>query len=169
MGFLSRITLAFKSNTPSSKSLIDGDHTIDRDRLSQATDSQAVNPLQHGDWSTIKSAPFCEQPRYFSKEEKQALHKIALQKHRESKYSHKAYEALALIEKADARVHRGHRKYLSEAGRAELSKKRADARAAESLHKLRPGYAAIGRKLDQSDKEATNKVNSIRQVIGEFY
>lgn len=143
----------------------DGGHAIDKSKVLASTDTSVITPLNPGNFDSIRTAPVVPAPKYFDKEEADALKKLAKEKTEGARHSKKAYKSLGKIEKADATVHRSHRKYEGEVATNELGKKRADAGLAKKLHGLRPGYARLGFGIDKADKSARTQIDEIKSKL----
>ncbi|WP_375494406.1 hypothetical protein [uncultured Nostoc sp.] len=168
MGILARITSAGKSSNKSNESsLSTGGHGIDKNRVLAPTDPTVINPVNAGNWETVRTAPINDTPRYFNKAEADALKAVATQKREEARQAKRAYKALQNLEQSDAQVHANHRKYIKEVADSELTKKRADASAARHLHTLRPEYAKLGFGLDRADNRAQQRIEELKAKIKE--
>lgn len=143
----------------------EGGDAIDKSKVLAATAPGVITPLNPGDFSTIRSVPVVPAPRYFTKEEADAMKDLAKEKTDGAKQSKRAYEALGKVEAADAKVHRHHRKYEGVVADNELGKKRSDTRLAKHLHTLRPGYARLGLGLDKADRDARTRIDEIKAKL----
>ncbi|MGB7891063.1 MAG: hypothetical protein WCF82_03930 [Microcoleus sp.] len=143
----------------------DGGHAIDKSKVLASTDASAITPLNPGNFSSIRSVPVVPAPRYFTKEEADAMKDLAKDKTDGAKQSKRAYEALRKVEEADAKVHRHHRKYEGVVADNELGKKRSDTRLAKHLHSLRPGYARLGLGIDKADSDARTRIDAIKAKL----
>lgn len=139
----------------------DGGHNIDKSKALAATDAGAISPLNPGNFGSIRSTPVVPAPRYFTKEEKGAVKKLAKEKTENARHSKQAYEALGRIEEADAKVHKSHRKYEGVVADNELKKLRSNAGLAKKLHGLRPGYAKLGLGIDKAENNARTRIDAI--------
>jgi hypothetical protein len=104
-------------------------------------------------------------PRYFTKEEADAMKGLAKEKTDGARQSKRAYKALTLIEAADKTVHQQHRKYEGVVAENELGKKRSDAGLAKKLHSMRPGYARLGFGIDKADSDARTRIEEIKAKL----
>jgi len=129
------------------------------------TDASVITPLNPGKFSSVRSMPVCEIPRYFSTEEADQLKELAKEKTDGARQSKRAYGAMSKIEEADAKVHKEHRKYEKTVADSELKKKRADAGLAKHLHGLRPGYARLGFGLEKAETDATARIEAIKTKL----
>ncbi|MEG5238699.1 hypothetical protein [Microcoleus sp. AT9b-C3] len=143
----------------------DGGHAIDKSKVLQATAPGVITPTNPGNFSSIRSVPVVPAPRYFTKEEADAMKDLAKEKTDGAKQSKRAYEALTKVEEADAKVHRHHRKYEGAVADNELSKKRSDTRLAKHLHSLRPGYARLGLGIDKAENDARARIDEIKAKL----
>lgn len=166
MGILSRITghRATEATTTGS-----GGHAIDKAQVLKATDSNTVNPLQPGGWTTVRTAPVLHDPRYFSKEEARALRALATDKTDGARQSRRAYRSLAKIEQADATVHRSHKTYLGKVADSELTKLQANGRLAKHLHAIRPDYAKLDATIDRAESSADKRIADLTAKIREKF
>ncbi len=165
MGFLARITSAGKSSNSNQSSLATGGHAIDKNVVLSPTDPTAINPMNAGTWQTVRTAPINDNPRYFTKEEANALKELAKDKTEGARQSQRAYKSLSKIESADAQVHKHHRNYIRGVADAELTKKRADASTARHLHRQRPEYAKLGLGIDRAEDKAAQRIAELKAKI----
>jgi hypothetical protein len=143
----------------------DGSHAIDKSKVLAQTDALVITPNSPGNFSSIRSVPVVPDPRYFTKEEADALKGKALEKADGARQSKRAYKSLAKIEAADKTVHKEHRKYEGAVAENELGKKRSDAGLAKKLHGLRPGYARLGLGIDKADSDARIRIDAIKAKL----
>ena len=142
-----------------------GAHNLDTNKVLAATDPAAISPT-NADFSSVRTAPVVQKPRYFNKAEADALAILAKQKRVESEAAIKAYKSLKSIEDSDTTVHTTHRRYQSKVARTELEKKQADAQLAKNLHALRPEYATLHSEVKSAEVNAANAINAIKQSYG---
>lgn len=170
MGILARITSAKKSSNKSNESsLSTGGHGIDKNQVLAPTDPTVINPVNAGNWETLRTAPINDTPRYFNKAEADVLKRVATQKREEARQAKRAYKSLKRLEQSDAQVHTAHRSYIKEVADSELTKKRADATTARHLHTLRPEYARLGFGLDRAENKAQQRIDELKAKIKEKY
>jgi hypothetical protein len=143
----------------------DGSHTIDKSKVLASTDTSVITPLNPGNFSSIRSVPVVPDPRYFTKEEADAMKGLAKEKTDGARQSKRAYKALTKIEAADKTVHKEHRKYEGAVAENELGKKRSDAGLAKKLHGMRPGYARLGLGIDKADSDARTQIDAIKAKL----
>jgi len=143
----------------------DGNHAIDKSKVLAQTDAGVITPNTPGNFSSIRSVPVVSDPRYFTKEEADALKGLAKEKTDGARQSKRAYKALTKIEAADKTVHKEHRKYEGAVAANELGKKYADAGLAKKLHGLRPGYARLGLGIDKADSDARTRIDEIKAKL----
>lgn len=155
MGMMTKLFGGEGSDAISSKS----------EKLTAPTDSKVITPLNPGSFASIRTMPICEAPRYFNKEEADALKVEAKQKTEDARHSKKAYKSMAKIEEADATVHKSHRKYEKVVATNELGKKKADVGLAKHLHGLRPGYARLGVGLENAESKAAERIETIKAKL----
>jgi hypothetical protein len=146
-----------------------GNHAIDHQRVLKATDGGAISPDNPGNFSSIRSVPVVQSPRYFSPEEAGALSNLEKEKATGAVASIRAYKKLAKIEKHDATVHRAHRKYESKVADCELEKKQADARHARHLHTIRPDYERMAVGLQRAEANANQRISELRSKVTEAW
>jgi hypothetical protein len=89
----------------------DGSHAIDKSKVLAQTDAGVITPKTPGNFSSIRSVPVVPDPRYFDREQADALKSLAKEKTDGARQSKRAYKSLAKIEAADKTVHKEHRKY----------------------------------------------------------
>jgi hypothetical protein len=143
----------------------DGNHAIDKSKVLAQTDAGVITPNTPGNFSSIRSVPVVPDPRYFTKEEADAMKGLAKEKTDGARQSKRAYKSLGKIEAADKTVHKEHRKYEGAVSVNELGKKRADAGLAKKLHGLRPGYARLGLGIDKADSDARTRIDGIKAKL----
>jgi hypothetical protein len=142
-----------------------GNHAIDKSKVLAQTDAGVITPNTPGNFSSIRSVPVVPDPRYFTKEEADAMKKLAKETTNDARQSKRAYKSLAKIEAADKTVHKEHRKYESAVAENELGKKRSDAGLAKKLHGMRPGYARLGLGIDKADSDARTRIDEIKAKL----
>jgi hypothetical protein len=168
MGILARITSAGKSSNKSNESSLSaGGHGIDKNRVLAPTDPTVINPVNTGNWETVRTAPINDSPRYYTKAEADALKQFSKQKKEEARQAKRAYKSLKSLEEADAQVHTAHRGYIKGVADSELTKKRSDVSTARHLHTLRPEYARLGFGLDRADNRAQQRIEELKAKIKE--
>jgi len=158
----------FGSGQPAASKLSatnDGSHAIDKSKVLAATDAGVITPKTPGNFSSIRSVPVVPDPRYFTKEEADAMKGLAKEKTDGARQSKRAYKSLAKIEAADKTVHKEHRKYEGAVAENELGKKRSDTGLAKKLHNLRPGYARLGLGIDKADSDARTRIDAIKAKL----
>jgi hypothetical protein len=143
----------------------DGNHAIDKSKVLAQTDALVITPNNPGNFSSIRSVPVVPDPRYFTKEEADAMKGLAKEKTNGARQSKRAYKSLAKIEASDKTVHKEHRKYEGVVAENELGKKRSDAGLAKKLHGLRPGYARLGLGIDKADSDARTRIDAIKAKL----
>jgi hypothetical protein len=143
----------------------DGSHAINKSKVLAATDAGVITPNSPGNFSSIRSVPVVPNPRYFTKEEADAMKGLAKEKTDGARQSKRAYKSLEKIEAADKTVHKEHRKYEGAVAENELGKKRSDAGLAKKLHGLRPGYARLGLGIDKADSDARTRIDEIKAKL----
>jgi hypothetical protein len=143
----------------------DGNHAINKSKVLAQTDAGVITPNTPGNFSSIRSVPVVPDPRYFTKEEADAMKGLAKDKTEGARQSKRAYKSLAKIEAADKTVHKEHRKYEGAVAENELGKKRSDAGLAKKLHYMRPGYARLGLGIDKADSDARTRIDEIKAKL----
>ncbi|MBD0301117.1 MAG: hypothetical protein ICV85_02750 [Tolypothrix sp. T3-bin4] len=143
----------------------DGSHAIDKSKVLASTDDRVITPLTPGSFGSVRTVPVVPAPRYFTKEEANAMKGLAKEKTDGARQSKRAYKALTKIEAADKTVHQQHRKYEGAVAENELGKKRADVGLAKKLHGLRPGYARLGLGIDKADSDARTRIDAIKAKL----
>jgi hypothetical protein len=143
----------------------DGNHAIDKSKVLAQTDALVITPNTPGNFSSIRSVPVVPDPRYFTKEEADAMKGLAKEKTDGARQSKRAYKALTLIEATDKTVHKEHRKYEGAVAENELGKKRTDTGLAKKLHGMRPGYARLGLGIDKADSDARTRIDEIKTKL----
>ncbi|MEG4037513.1 hypothetical protein QUA03_27285 [Microcoleus sp. S36b_A4] len=143
----------------------DGGHAIDKSKVLASTDASVITPLNPGNFSSMRSVPVVPAPRYFTREEADAMKDLAKEKTDGARQSKRAYKALGKIEEADATVHKEHRKYEGVVAENELKKVRGNAGLAKKLHALRPGYARLGMGIDKAENDARTRIDAIKAKL----
>src|SRR4028119_1577006 len=143
----------------------DGSHAIDKSKVLATTDTSVITPLNPGDFASIRSVPVVPDPRYFDREQADALKNLAHEKTDGARQSKRAYKSLAKIEAADKTVHKEHRKYEGAVAQNELGKKRADTGLAQKLQDRKPGYARLGFGIDKADADARTRMEEIKAKL----
>jgi hypothetical protein len=143
----------------------DGNHAIDKSKVLAATDAAVITPTNPGSFASIRTTPIVPEPRYFDKEQADALKGLAKEKIDGARQAKRAYKALGQIEEADAKVHKSHRKYEGAVATNELTKKRSDTGLAKKLHGMRPGYARLGLGIDKADSDARTRIDAIKAKL----
>lgn len=166
MGILSTITRTGGSgNDGGTGKTYTGGHTINLDRVMAPTDPNAINPMNPGKFTSIRTKEVVQAPRYYSKEEAQQLKLEAKQLTEGATHTRKAYKSLGRIEQADTRVHQAHRNYEGTVSESELDKKRSDAKLAKKLHTQRPQYTRLGRSVERADNAANTRITELTAKI----
>jgi hypothetical protein len=142
----------------------DGSHAIDKSKVLASTDKTVITPLTPGNFGSVRTVPVVPAPRYFTKEEADAMKGLAKEK-TGARQSKRVYKSLAKIEAADKTVHKEHRKYEGAVAENELGKKRSDAGLAKKLHSMRPGYARLGLGIDKADSDARTRIDAIKAKL----
>jgi hypothetical protein len=143
----------------------DSNHAINKFKVLAQTDALVITPNTPGNFSSVRSVPVVPDPRYFTKEEADAMKGLAKEKTNGARQSKRAYKALTKIEAADKTVHKEHRKYEGAVAENELGKKRSDAGLAKKLHSMRPGYARLGLGIDKADSDARTRIDAIKAKL----
>jgi hypothetical protein len=143
----------------------DGNHAIDKSKVLAQTDVGVITPNTPGNFSSIRSVPVVPDPRYFTKQEADAMKGLAKEKTDGARQSKRAYKALTKIELADATVHKEHRKYEGAVADNEFKKVRGNAGLAKKLHGMRPGYARLGLGIDKADSDARGRIDAIKAKL----
>ncbi|MEG4109890.1 hypothetical protein QUA04_28035 [Microcoleus sp. S13_C5] len=155
MGTMTRLFGGESSDAISSKS----------DKLTAPTDASVITPLNPGNFTSIRTTPVVDAPRYFTEEEAKAMKDLAKEKTENARHAKKAYKSLGAIEVADAKVHKAHRGYEKEVATNEFTKKKADVGLAKHLHGLRPGYARLGVGLENAENKAAARIETIKAKL----
>ena len=143
----------------------DGSHAIDKSKVLAQTDAAVITPTNPGNFGSIRSVPVVTAPRYFSKDEADAVKELKKEKVEGARNSKRAYKDLGKIEQADATVHKAHRKYEGELADNELKKVRSNASLAKKLHGLTPGYARLGLGIDKAENDARVRIDAIKAKL----
>jgi DnaJ-domain-containing protein 1 len=73
----------------------DGSHAIDKSKVLAQTDAGVITPKTPGNFSSIRSVPVVPDPRYFDREQADALKNLAKEKTDGARQSKRAYKSLA--------------------------------------------------------------------------
>ncbi|NJK37254.1 MAG: hypothetical protein HC825_00030 [Oscillatoriales cyanobacterium RM1_1_9] len=141
------------------------DHRINPANVLAPTDNQALNPRNPGPFGSVRSTPVLNDPRYFNKEEVQALKSLARERKSSSKYTQQAFNALQQIDDADVEVHAAFYQYRQHLAGNEVQKLAANTKYAEALHGLRPRYVSLGAGIDGADYKASFKIQQLKQKM----
>ena len=68
--------------------------SIDKSKVLASTDASVITPLNPGNFSSIRRVPVVPAPRYFTKEEADAMKDLAKEKTDGARQSKRAYKAL---------------------------------------------------------------------------
>jgi hypothetical protein len=142
-----------------------GSHNLDTNKVLATTDNAVPTPM-NADFSSIRTAPVVEKPRYFTKQEAEALKALSKEKRIMAEASRTAYAALRSVDNSDTEVHTVHRRYQGKIARNELEKQQANAELAKKLHNTRSGYAELHSQVETANVAATNAINAIRNSYG---
>ncbi len=169
MGLLSLMTRGkLGASTASGGQLAANDgssHNLATNKVLGATDALVPSPT-NADFSSVRSVPVVQGPRYFNKAEADALAILAKQKRIQAEASVKAYKSLKSIDGSDVEVHTTHRRYQSKIARNEVEKLHANAQLASELHGLRPQYAQLHSEVKSAEVNASNAIAAIKQSYG---
>ena len=169
MGLLKFITKGkFNASTEKGGELAANDgteHNLATSKVLAATDKAVISPT-NVEFSSVRTAPVVQAPRYFNKSEADALAILAKQKRIEAEAAKKAYKSLKSLENSDLDVHCVHRTYQSKVARAELEKQKSNAELAKSLHGMRPAYAELHSEVKSAEVNASNAIAAIKQSYG---
>ncbi len=140
----------------------DGSHAIDKSKVLASTGPGVITPTNPGNFGSIRSVPVVPDPRYFSREEADAVRELKKEKVAGARITKGAYKDLGKIEEADATVHKAHRKYEGVVAENELKKVRGNASLAKKLYGLTPGYARLGLGMDKAENNARGRIDKIK-------
>ena len=160
MGFMSM--LFGGGNSQPATNATDGDHAIERDRVLAPTAPGVFSPTSPGSLETMRSAPIVPSPRYFTREEANALSEMAGERKSQATHTKRAYKHLRTLEDTDTEVTKQHYRYARKVASKELEKQEARGRYAKRLHGLRPGYASLSAGYDRAESKATEAVAAIK-------
>lgn len=144
-----------------------GGHSINIDTVMAATDAGAINPMQPGNFQSIRTNKVVQKPQYYSKEQAEQLTTQAKEKLEGARHTRKAYTALKRVEQADLQVHGAHRGYQAVVSEVELQKKRIDAKLAKQLHAQRPQYTQLGVGIQKAEDTANKRIVELTAKIKE--
>ena len=171
MGLMKRLFSSEKLGTPTNGSVPatntnDGlTHNISKSTVLGATAPGAISH-QNADFSSIRTVPVCQQPRYFTKQEAEALKQLSKLKREQAAQAQLAYKALKGIDNSDTEVHTVHRGYQAKIARNELEKLQANAKLAETLHAQRAQYSELDSRVNMAETNASNAISAIKQSYG---
>jgi len=140
-------------------------HNISKNNALSATDNAVPSP-KNADFSSVRSIPVLQKPRYFTIQEAAALEAIAAEKETMAKAAKRAYRSLKRVDHADTEVHTSHRRYQGVLAQNEVEKLQANARLAEKLHGLRPDYERMGQRIEAADNAAASAIAAIKNSYG---
>ncbi|MGL5082020.1 MAG: hypothetical protein ACRC8A_11100 [Microcoleaceae cyanobacterium] len=140
-------------------------HQIDKFAVLAPTDPKVPAPRNPGRFTSVRSTPVLEDPRYFTGEEMKVLKAVVTEKKQQLKSTAAGYEILKQIDDIDASVHATHYSYREHLAGNEVKKLGANAKYAEALHGLRPRYVDLGTKLDQANQKAQLKIQAMKSKL----
>ncbi len=140
-------------------------HAINKQTVLGNTSSDVVSPT-NANFTSIRTAPVVQAPRYFNKQEAEALKQMAKLKRDQAEAARQAYKALKSIDNSDLEVHQTHRIYQGKVAQNEVDKLQANTRLAEKLHGLRPQYQQLSSRVDTAENNASLAINAIRDSYG---
>ncbi|NJK39020.1 MAG: hypothetical protein HC825_02475 [Oscillatoriales cyanobacterium RM1_1_9] len=140
-------------------------HQIDRFAVLAPTDPKVPTPRNPGQFTSIRSAPVLEDPRYFNGEEVKVLKAVVKTKKQQLKSTSASYESLRQIDDVDVSVHGTYYGYRTHLANNEVKKLGANAKYAEALHGMRPRYVDLGTKLDQADQKSQLKIQAMKAKL----
>lgn len=163
MGVLKKVTGQETAVTKTSDSKVTGGgHLINAETVLNPTSEAVYNPNQSGSWESVRSKEVIAKPKYFTEEDSKQLKADADNLTQGARHTTKAYNSLIRIEKADAKVHKAHGKYVRNVAKHELDKKRSDAKTARFLHGQRPQYARLGFGIQKAETNATQAIEDLK-------
>ncbi|MBP0020272.1 MAG: hypothetical protein J7647_22295 [Cyanobacteria bacterium SBLK] len=160
MGIMKALFGTGNASTASTAS--NGDHNIDRDRVLAPTTNDVFTPTNPGTLETMRTAPIVPRPRYFTREEANAIGELATEAKSNATHTKRAYKHLRTLEETDTTVTKEHFRYGRKVAGKEVEKQQARTLYAKKLHRLRPAYAALGTGYDQTVSKANEAVNAIK-------
>ncbi len=140
-------------------------HSINKQAVVGNTSSDVVSPTT-ANFTSIRTAPVLQAPRYFNKQEAEALKQMAKLKREQAAQAQQAYRALKSIDNSDTQVHQVHRNYQGKVAQNEVEKLQANTRLAEKLHGLRPQYQQLNSRVDIAESNAVVAIQAIRDSYG---
>lgn len=140
-------------------------HSIAKQSVLANTSNDVVSP-SNAKFDSIRSVPVVPTPRYFNRQETEALKSMAKLKREQAEAAKQAYRALKSIDNSDVEVHTTHRSYQGRVAQNEVEKLTANARLAEKLHALRPQYQQLSSRVDVAENSAANAIAAIRESYG---
>lgn len=158
IGFMSRLGFGDESIPAQSKAA----DCLAVESVLKATDRSVFSPSNPGSLGSVRTAPVVGNPRYFTRQEADALAQLLREKQEQKEHAYRSYAALQGIEKADAAVHCLHYNYAAQVASSELQKLSATQNYAVNLHALRPGMAALGTDLSHAANQASDRIAAIK-------
>lgn len=168
MGFMSKIfggKLSANNETGGAIANDGTNHALDKNKVLAATHSAVPSPT-NADFSSVRTAPIVEKPRYFTKQEADTLAILAKQQRVMANASKTAYKALKSIDNSDTEVHVTHRRYQSKIAKNEVEKLQSNVQFAKDLHGSRPAIAEMHSQVENANVNAANAINAIKQSYG---
>ena len=101
MGFMTKL---FGNGKLAAGNSSNADHSINKGSALAHTDDSVPSP-QNADFSSIRTAPVVEKPRYFTVNEMKALQTLANQRREQVAATEASYRALRSIYSSDTTVH----------------------------------------------------------------
>lgn len=171
MGILSNLTQPKHSSNSSSRAgmTATGSHALSSETILTATNPNAINPMQPGNWSVLRSTGIETTPRYIGKAESDAIRSKSKAINAQVGTTISALRALGRIEKADAKVTKEFRAYQGVVADSEVKKIKANAKLGRSLHGQRAQYARAGASLYAAEKVADQRVIDVQRDVAKYF
>lgn len=171
MGILSRLVQPKASNSTGNQAALTatGKHALSSETMLTATTPNAINPMNPGNWSTLRSRGIETQPRYMTKTESAQIRTQAKHLCAQVTPTVAALRALGRIEQADAKVTKAFRRYQGEVADGELTKIKANAKLGRHLHGQRAQYARAGATLYAAEQRGDQRVLEVQQDIARYF
>ena len=138
-----------------------GNHSMKTDGVFNAV-SDAVTPTSQIEWTTT-GPKVIQTPERCSMQEADAAEQEAFEFGEGVKHGLRRLAAEAKKQLAQARLVKGHRRYMKATSLAHLAIAKANGGLAQHLHKTREDYAELGFGLDRKEESVTAAVDRVSQ------
>lgn len=169
MGILTSLTQSRTKSSNKTGLTATGAHALSSETILKATHAHAINPMQPGDFSNLRSVGIETKPRYIGKAESDAIRSQAKAIGEQVAPTISALRALGRIESADAKVQKEFREYQGIVAEGELKKIKSNAKLGRKLHGQRPQYTRAGATLFAAERVADQRVLDVQRDVAKYF